>query len=90
MSHIRHLDIKLTLMASVLSNLMLMIIDVLFYSMIFGGGDLVGVEAPDTVCLGGVGRVRFDQDRNLLRRPLCEGGRHRGRGLKEMSPVQHR
>lgn len=37
MSHIRHMDIKLTLMASVLSNLMLMILDVLFYSLIFGG-----------------------------------------------------
>lgn len=37
LSHIRHMDIKLTLMAAVLSNLMLIILDVLFYSMIFGG-----------------------------------------------------
>ena len=35
LSHIRHGDIKLTLMASVLSNLMLMMLDVLFYSAIF-------------------------------------------------------
>src|SRR3990167_10582809 len=37
LSHIRHLDIKLTLMASVLSNLTLMIVDVLFYSALFSG-----------------------------------------------------
>jgi heat shock protein HtpX len=36
LSHIRHADIKLTLMASVLSNLMLIMLDVLFYSAIFG------------------------------------------------------
>lgn len=35
LSHIRHMDIKLTLMASVLANLMLMVIDMLFYSVIF-------------------------------------------------------
>jgi heat shock protein HtpX len=35
LSHIRHLDIKLTLMASVLSNLMLMLIDILFYGVLF-------------------------------------------------------
>lgn len=35
LSHVRHGDIKLTLMASVLTNLMLMIIDILFYNMIF-------------------------------------------------------
>lgn len=39
LSHVRHGDIKLTLMASVLSNLMLIAIDVLFYSVIFGRGD---------------------------------------------------
>lgn len=38
LSHIRHLDIKLILFASVLSNLILMLIDVLFWSMLFGGG----------------------------------------------------
>lgn len=38
LSHIRHHDIKLTLMATVLSNLMLIAIDFLFYSMLFGGG----------------------------------------------------
>ncbi|MAZ39344.1 MAG: zinc metalloprotease HtpX [Legionellales bacterium] len=37
LSHIRHLDIKLTLTASVLANLMLIIIDMLFWSMLFGG-----------------------------------------------------
>lgn len=36
-SHIRHLDIKLTLMASVLANLMLIMIDVLFFSALFSG-----------------------------------------------------
>jgi len=35
LSHIRHLDIKLTLMASVLSNLMLMVLDIFFYNIIF-------------------------------------------------------
>lgn len=35
LSHIRHMDIKLTLMASVLSNLMLIMIDMLFYNMLF-------------------------------------------------------
>ena len=35
LSHIRHMDIKLTLMASVLANLMIMVIDILFYSAIF-------------------------------------------------------
>ncbi len=35
MSHIRHGDIKLTLVASVLANLLLIIIDILFYSVIF-------------------------------------------------------
>lgn len=35
MSHIRHMDIKLTLMASVLANLMLMVLDIFFYSAVF-------------------------------------------------------
>jgi heat shock protein HtpX len=38
LSHIRHMDIKLTLFASVLSNLILMMIDMLFYGVLFGGG----------------------------------------------------
>ena len=38
LSHIRHLDIKLTLMASVLANLLVMLLDVLFYSVLFSGG----------------------------------------------------
>ena len=38
-SHIRHHDIKLTLMASVLSNLILIVIDVLFYSMLMKRDD---------------------------------------------------
>lgn len=38
LSHIRHLDIKLTLMASVLANLMLIMVDILFYSVAFGRG----------------------------------------------------
>jgi len=36
LSHIRHMDIKLTLMASVLANLMIMVLDMFFYSAIFG------------------------------------------------------
>lgn len=35
LSHIRHMDIKLTLMASVLANLMIMVLDIFFYNMIF-------------------------------------------------------
>ncbi len=38
LSHVRHMDIKLTLMASVLSNLTLILLDILFYNAIFGGG----------------------------------------------------
>lgn len=34
LSHIRHMDIKLTLMASVLANLMIMVLDIFFYSAI--------------------------------------------------------
>ncbi len=37
LNHIRHHDIKLTLMASVLSNLMLIVLDVMFRSIIYGG-----------------------------------------------------
>ena len=37
LSHIRHGDIKLTLTATVLSNLMLMVLDILFYNIIFNG-----------------------------------------------------
>jgi heat shock protein HtpX len=35
LSHVRHLDIKLTLIASLLANLILMVIDMLFYNAIF-------------------------------------------------------
>lgn len=38
-SHIRHMDIKLTLMASLLANLMIMVLDILFYNMIFSRRD---------------------------------------------------
>lgn len=38
LSHIRHMDIRLTLFASVLSNLILMLIDMLFWGALFGGG----------------------------------------------------
>lgn len=37
LSHIRHLDIKLTLTASLLSNLSIMVLDMLFYNAIFSG-----------------------------------------------------
>jgi heat shock protein HtpX len=36
LSHIRHHDIKLTLMVAVLSNILLIVVDVLFYSVVFG------------------------------------------------------
>jgi heat shock protein HtpX len=42
LSHIRHLDIKLTLTASLLANLSIMVLDMLFYNAMFsrrGGGD---------------------------------------------------
>lgn len=35
LSHIRHLDIKLTLTASLLANLSIMVLDIFFYNMIF-------------------------------------------------------
>lgn len=38
LSHIRHGDIKLTLMASVLSNILLIAVDMLFYSAVFSRG----------------------------------------------------
>jgi heat shock protein HtpX len=42
LSHIRHQDIKLTLMASVLTNIMLVVIDLLFYNVVFGRRDREG------------------------------------------------
>lgn len=39
LSHIRHLDIKLTLTVAVLSNILLMAIDMIFYSMLFNRDD---------------------------------------------------
>jgi heat shock protein HtpX len=38
LSHIRHRDIKLTLTASVLSNLILIVLDIIFYKFLFSGG----------------------------------------------------
>lgn len=38
LSHIRHQDIKLTLTASVLSNLLLMMVEILYFNVLFGGG----------------------------------------------------
>lgn len=37
LSHIRHLDIKLTLMASVLSSITLILVDILFWNMLYSG-----------------------------------------------------
>lgn len=37
LSHIRHMDIKLTLMASVLANITLMVLDIFFYNAVFSG-----------------------------------------------------
>lgn len=42
LSHIRHHDIKLTLMVAVLSNILLIVIDVLFYSVLFKRDDRRG------------------------------------------------
>ena len=39
LSHILHHDIKLTLMASVLANLILIVVDMLFYSVLYGHRD---------------------------------------------------
>lgn len=39
LSHIRHHDIKLTLTASILSNLMLLVVDILFYNAVFSRRD---------------------------------------------------
>lgn len=39
LSHIRHHDIKLTLMVAVLSNILLIAVDVLFYSVLFNRND---------------------------------------------------
>ena len=39
LSHIRHNDIKLTLMASVLANLTIMVLDIIFYNAIFSRRD---------------------------------------------------
>lgn len=38
LSHIRHNDIKLTLTATVLANIMIIVIDILFRGIIYGGG----------------------------------------------------
>jgi len=45
LSHIRHMDIKLTLMASVLANIMLIVIDIMFYSVLFGRNRREGAAA---------------------------------------------
>ena len=37
LSHIRHMDIKLTMTASVLANILLIVVDILFFSVIFRG-----------------------------------------------------
>ena len=37
LSHIRHMDIKLTLMASVLANILLIAVDILFFGAVFSG-----------------------------------------------------
>lgn len=42
LSHIRHHDIKLTLMVAILSNILLIVIDVLFYSLLFKRNDRNG------------------------------------------------
>jgi len=39
LSHIRHQDIKLTLMVAILSNILLLVIDILFYTVVFKRDD---------------------------------------------------
>jgi heat shock protein HtpX len=55
LSHIRHMDIKLTLMASVLANLMLMVLDMFFYTAMFSqnsrGGESRNKLAPFIIIL---------------------------------------
>jgi len=53
LTHIRHHDIKLTLMASVLSNIILIVLDVMFRSMLFSGGRSRRRNSGE----GGVGNV---------------------------------
>ena len=59
LSHIRHHDIKLTLMATVLSNIMLIAIDFLFYNMLFGGGRRRGGRDSDNRLFILVAILRF-------------------------------
>ena len=42
LSHIRHMDIKLTLMVSILANILLIAVDILFLSAVYGGGQIGG------------------------------------------------
>lgn len=49
LSHIRHLDIKLTLMVAILSNIILIVLDVLFYSVLFKRNDRNGDNRLMTV-----------------------------------------
>jgi len=58
LSHIRHGDIKVTLTASVLTNLMLMAIDILFYNVLFGS-DRRGVARDSNVLIIVIMVVRF-------------------------------
>ncbi|MFC3908662.1 zinc metalloprotease HtpX [Legionella dresdenensis] len=39
LSHIRHLDTKLTLTVAILSNILLIVLDMLFYTVIYGGNN---------------------------------------------------
>ena len=57
LSHIRHMDIKLTLTVAILSNIILIVLDILFYSMLFkrngrnGDNRLVIGRDSLTLCL---------------------------------------
>lgn len=44
LSHIRHMDIKLTLMASVLANILLIAVDILFFGAVFSSRSREGVR----------------------------------------------
>ncbi len=51
LSHIRHLDIRLTLMASVLSNLILILCDIIFWSAYIGGKDSSNSKSGNNIFL---------------------------------------
>lgn len=54
MSHIRHMDIKLTLTASLLSNMSIMVLDILFYNAVFSNNRSNGEEGRSRNALAAI------------------------------------